>query len=478
MAFYNELKRYQNQIAAISEDGQSITYGDLHKFCNELEHKVYPDISMGNNPKRDLIFVFCRNTVGALASYLGSLNLNMVPLLLSDKLEPALLKNLLECYTPQYIAIPEEEKDRFEMYECIADFYGYCIMKTGYPNEIQINQELALLLTTSGSTGSPKLVRQSFENIQDNADSIARYLELDSSERPVTALPMNYTFGLSIINSHLLAGATICLTDRSILEKEFWNFIKEKNVTSLSGVPYTFEVLQKLRFTRMDLPSLRMLTQAGGKLSKELHRIFAEYAQETNRKFVVMYGQTEATARMSYLPCERAVEKQGSIGIAIPGGRFELIDAEGKQIKEAEVSGELVYYGKNVTLGYAECALDLEKGDERFGRLETGDIAKRDQDGYYYIVGRKKRFLKLFGNRVNLDETEGLIKSQFQDLECVCTGKDDEMTIHIVGTEVQKEVVDFIASKLGIHPSAFKLNLIDEIPKNDAGKILYEKLKG
>ena len=152
------------------------------------------------------------------------------------------------------------------------------------------------------------------------------------------------------------------------------------------------------------------MPQAGGKILSDLHQKFTEFAQREGKNFVVMYGQCEATARMSYLPSERARDKVGSMGIVIPGGKFSLIDVEGKEILEPETMGELVYEGENVTLGYAECADDLAKGDERYGRQETGDMAKRDGDGFYYIVGRKKRFLKIFGNRVNLDETERMIK--------------------------------------------------------------------
>ena len=255
-------------------------------------------------------------------------------------------------------------------------------------------EELGLLLTTSGSTGSPKLVRQSYTNIQENAKSIAEYLKIDETERPITTLPMNYTYGLSIINSHILKGAAILVTQHTLMEREFWKFFRESEATSFGGVPYTYEILKKLRFFNMELPSLRYMTQAGGKLSPQLHKEFAEYAESHQKQFIVMYGQCEATARMAYLPAEKALEKYGSMGIAIPGGRLELIDVNGKFIEKPDEVGELVYYGPNVTLGYAQEAGDLKKADERNGRLETGDMAKRDNDGFYYIVGRKKEIFE------------------------------------------------------------------------------------
>ena len=336
---------------------------------------------------------------------------------------------------------------------------------------------MALLLTTSGSTGSPKLVRQSYGNIVANTSSIIEYLKLDATERPITTLPMNYTYGLSIINSHLNCGATLLLTNHSMMQRDFWNFFTEQGATSFVGVPYTYEMLDKLMFFRRKLPSLRTMTQAGGKILPSLHQKFAEYAQRDGKNFVVMYGQCEATARMSYLPPKRALDKIGSMGVVIPGGKFTLIDIDGNEITEPGVTGELVYEGANVTLGYAECADDLAKGDERHGRLLTGDMAKRDAEGFYYIVGRKKRFLKIFGNRVNLDETERLIKSAFPGIDCACGGVDNKMKIYIADASKADQVQTFVVDKTHLNFSAFEIVPIASIPKNASGKTLYSELQ-
>jgi acyl-coenzyme A synthetase/AMP-(fatty) acid ligase len=286
---------------------------------------------------------------------------------------------------------------------------------------------------------------------------------------------MHYSFGLSIINSHLLKGATILLTNKSLMEKDFWPFLKQEQATSLSGVPYTYEMLKRLRFFRMDLPSIRTLTQAGGKLNIELNKEFAEYAQATGKRFFVMYGQTEATARMSYLPHEKSLSKLGSIGIVIPGGEFKIVSENKHEIKEHEQSGELVYTGDNVSMGYAESGKDLAKGDENGRTLYTGDLAKRDNDGFYYIIGRKKRFIKLFGNRINLDDAESLLKTQYVD--CVCVGTDDKMIIYTTEKEKENEIKQYIASKTNIHFSAFEVRNIESIPKNSSGKTIYSELQ-
>ena len=385
-----------------------------------------------------------------------------------------LLEKLISIYNPEYLWLPNEDISKFPDEEVICSVFDYSLLKLKNRSKFQLNNDLALLLATSGSTGSPKLVMLTYENIKSNALSIIEYLSIDKNERPITTLPMSYSFGLSILNSHLYSGATILLTNRTLFEKEFWSFLKAQKATSLSGVPYTFEILKKLRFFRMNLPSLTTLTQAGGKMNNDLNKEFAEFCLSTNKRLFVMYGQTEATARMSYLPHEQSLSKLGSMGIAIPGGQFGLINDNGQNIIENNVVGELVYKGRNVSLGYAECGIDLSKADENKGVLVTGDMAKRDDDGFYYIVGRKKRFIKIFGNRVNLDETERLIKNIVSD--CACVGDDDLMNIYISDETRIDEVRNFISSKTRIHHSAFSVRFIDAIPKNSSGKTIYSSL--
>lgn len=459
-------KKNENQIMAISDKGDSVSYKDMISFSSQMKDLI---------PERSLVFSFCHNQIGSLMGYEAFLSNQIVPLLLSADLDVQLMKELLETYRPNYLWMPKDMELEGIQDKSVLEAYDYKL--TSFCEEkIELYKDLALLLTTSGSTGSAKLVRQTYTNIESNAKSIATYLELDETERPITMLPMNYTYGLSVINSHLLVGATILMTDESYAQKGFWNFFKEQEATSIVGVPFTYEILKKMRFFRMELPSLRYMTQAGGKLLPELHREYAQYAIENHKRFYVMYGQTEATARMSYLPYEKSLEKYGSMGIAIPGGTFHLIDVDGNTITEPEQVGELVYEGPNVTLGYAQCQEDLSKGDERGGVLITGDMAKRDADGYYYIVGRKKRFLKIYGNRVNLDECERMIQGQFTDMECVCVGEDDHMQIFVTKKGLDTEIIQFVSEKTGLNFKAFEVKYIEEIPKNDAGKKQYKEL--
>ncbi len=458
-------------IAVVTDDGREVGYAELKRMTDEWAEKV---------PLRSLVFLLVGNNLDSLVSYVACLNHGIVPLILDAHIDGQLLQRFREIYRPDFIWRPGGDGYVLEPQNTLntrkAEGSAPCDPCIPWFEKENLFPDLALLLTTSGSTGSPKLVRQSYANIRANTASIVEYLKLDATERPITTLPMNYTYGLSIINSHLAAGATILLTDKSLMQREFWDFFAAQGATSFGGVPYTYEMLDKLMFFRRKLPSLRTMTQAGGKILPALHRKFAEYAQREGKHFVVMYGQCEATARMSYLPPERALDKVGSMGVAIPGGRFSLIDVDGEEIVEPEVTGELVYEGANVTLGYAECADDLSKGDERHGRLVTGDMAKRDAEGFYYIVGRKKRFLKIFGNRVNLDETERLIKDHFPGVDCACGGVDDKMKIFVTESGREKEIQDFVAEKTHLNFTAFTVVPIHSIPKNASGKTLYSEL--
>lgn len=463
---------HPERVAAIDDTGARITRGQIAALADALRGVI---------PGRQLVFCLCSNTLGSLAGYTALVANRSVPLLVGAGLDHALLGRLAELYRPAFLWVPQSLVAALGGAAYVAGppvlaEHGHALLKTRY-EPVPLHDDLAVLLSTSGSTGSPHFVRQSYENIAANAASIVEYLEIGPDERPITTLPMEYSYGLSILHAHLRAGATVLVTARSFMEKELWSFFKTERATSFGGVPYTYTMLKRLRFMGMDLPSLKTMTQAGGRLSPELHRELAEHARATGRRFFVMYGQTEATARMAYLPPERSLEKCGSIGIAIPGGELSLIDERGEAITQPEVTGELVYRGPNVTLGYADSWEDLAKGDENGRALLTGDMARRDADGYFYIVGRKKRFSKVFGNRVNLDEVEQLILSAFPGSDCACVAREDQIVIFLADEQTASDVRRFIAAKTGLHPTAFVMTAIAAIPKSSAGKTLYAQLE-
>ncbi len=461
MYFFDKLSEFGENVALIDGD-EIVTYSQLVKEADRISEKT---------DSRKLVFCVVGNNLASVIAYIGFLRKRVVVVLINKQINKDLFNELYNKYKPQYLWCPNNFS--FD-YDQIFSFREYVLYKTNNKHESEIYLELAVLLTTSGSTGSPKLVKQSYKNIESNTSSIVEYLEMCGDDKVITTLPLSYTYGLSLIQTHLFTGACIVLNNYTFMQKEFWTLLKERKITNFAGVPYSYEILNKLRFLNMDLPDIKYLTQAGGALGKGLHHKFADGMKKHGKKFIVMYGATEATARMSYVPSDMSIEKSGSIGIAIPGGRFEIIDVDGSVINKTLKPGELIYYGDNVTLGYAESYDDLVLGDERQGRLETGDIAYIDLDGYYYVVGRKKRFLKIYGNRINLAEIESLLK--LKGYETACVGEDDHMRIYTTSKNI-KEVHRLIVEITGLNTVAFKVIEIENIPRNDSGKILYSELE-
>lgn len=466
LIFKDNNKDFDNNIFVVDEFGESLTYRDLKLLSLQFKNHLKP---------RSLIFCLCENNLESLVGYISFINNAVVPLMIDSAIDFKLLKELTNKYLPKYFWLDSRKLDFFPKSKKLFSYKNYCLIELKNKVEYKLCNNLALLLTTSGSTGSPKLVKLSYENLISNAESICRYLKIDKYEKPITILPIYYSFGISIINSHILKGAKILLTSKSILQKEFWNFLKKQKATSISGVPYTFEILKKIRFFSMDLPFIKTITQAGGKINEDLNKNISVFCKKNNKKFFVMYGQTEASPRMSYLPHEFSLSKIGSIGKAIPGGKFELIDENKKIINKTNSPGELVYYGKNVFLGYSKKGDDLIKSDENNNKLFTGDIAKIDKDGFYYVIGRKKRFIKVFGHRINLDDLERVLKNI--DNNCVCSGYDDNLFVYTLFKDKVKLLSDFIISNIGINKQAFNILVIKKIPKNNYGKIIYSKLR-
>ena len=451
-------KKPKDKVAAIDDSGQALTYGEICDFSKEFAKHL---------PQRSLIFLLSENRIGSLLGYTAALSNRIVPLIISAATEEGLYSQLYELYQPEYLWLPQAKA---EWWDVIFSAWDYCLVKTGNPST-SMYDELSLLLPTSGSTGSPKLVRHSYRNIEANADNVRRLFKLDGTEKAMAILPMHYTMGLSVIASHLLAGATLLLSNRSLLDKGFWATLKE--ATSFTGVPYSYEILTKMRFTRMDLPNLKVITQGGGKLTEAMWNTLAQYAKDKGKQFIATYGQSECTARMAYLPAELATEKICSIGIAEPGGQLSIVDDNGIETFEGEAQGEMVYRGENVTLGYATCREDLLKGDENHGVMHTGDLARRDADGCYFIIGRLKRFLKIFGLRIGLDEVERMIKEEYKT-DCYCKGNDEKLIVLVTDPKLQDVLPEYIEEKTHLFHQRIEVQVVKEILRNEAGKVINQ----
>ena len=464
--FLNIDRQNPTATALIDNENHSLTYGRLAEEMKRVGEWV---------EARSVVFILCKNTVGAMAGYLGFIEKGAVPLHLSSQIDDGLLRTLMDTYTPAYLWVPREDAGKFP-YGQAGESFGYVLLKTGnepYP----VHDDLQFLMTTSGSTGSPKLVRYKKGNLEANARNVAIAFGWTEEERAICDLGMQYTMGLNVINTHLYVGATVLLTTYNLMSGEFWDYIRKERGTNFTGVPFSYDLFCRLHFERMDLPDLRTLSQGGGKLTDARFTQLAEYAQQHGKRFIASFGTTETSARMACLPAELALEKTGSIGRAIPEGELFLIDGEGRVLTEPEAEGEMCYRGPNVTMGYALCRDDLMKEDEFRGEYHTGDLARRDADGCYYVTGRLSRFLKLLSYRVSLDQCERLIQQEF-GIECACSGTDQRMNVYLTSADGDKKqaVLDFISGKTNLYQSLFRVITVDGILRNDSGKIRYKEM--
>jgi long-chain acyl-CoA synthetase len=430
-----------------------------------------------NNGKKSIILTIVNNSIDGLTGYLAALLSGNVPLMVDTKLTRDQIDQIIFSYNPELIWASTSRANELPNWSIKFSLGEYSLFWSNFQQQRPtIHDELALLLSTSGSTGTKKYVRISLRNILSNAKSIANYLELSKLDCAITTLPPSYSYALSIIHSHMFVGGSLAVTKKTFFDKEFWNFIKVSQATNLSGVPYHYEILRKLRFFKMELPNLRILTQAGGPMRKELTQEFAEYSNARGIRFFTMYGQTEASPRISYVPSEKAFEKAGTIGIPIPGGTLELQTESGNELIGANLVGELVYRGANVCMGYADSRYDLSLGDVNCSILHTGDLAERDEDGYYRIVGRQKRFIKIYGNRVNLQDVE--LRLLTFESELACSGRDDLLEVYLVANNFSRarEIKKELMASLRVGAQAIAIYELRALPRNESGKVQYSEL--
>lgn len=437
--FCDDLRLHGDRVALIA-DGHTITYAELEERVDAVAARL--------GSERRLILLGAGNAIEPLVAYLAALR-GGHPVLLAAADNDDTAGLLASAYDPDVV---------------IAAHDGWAIEERRAESAHELHPDLALLLSTSGSTGSAKLVRLSRQNLRANAESIAEYLGITEHHRAVTTLPMQYCYGLSVINSHLQSGAALVLTDLSVVDRCFWDLFAATKATSFAGVPHTFDLLDRAGFASMSLPTLRHVTQAGGRLQPDKVRRYAALGQRRGWDFFVMYGQTEATARMAYLPPALASSHPGAIGIAIPGGKFAI------EAPDDDGIGELVYRGENVMLGYAEHPDDLALG-ATVEALHTGDLARVDAEGVYELTGRRSRFIKLFGLRIDLDRVERLVTQH--GAAALCTGNDEHVIVAVESGVDTTTMARFISDQLGLPCSRVVVVELDVLPRLSNGKPDY-----
>lgn len=381
----DSLRRF-GTTAALIADEREITYRDLADLVEQRGAEL--------GTRRRLIMLSGTNDLDFVVTWLAALD-RRHPVILAEGSAGAV--GLASHYRPHVLAASGPD--------------GISLDHLG-DHVHEMHPDLAVLMSTSGSTGTPKLVRLSRDAIDSNAAAIATYLGLTPADRGITSLPLHYCYGLSVLSSHLSVGASVVLTNNSVVDPCFWQLVDRWRVTGLAGVPYTFDLVERVGIDVLSAPSLRYVTQAGGRLDPDRVLRLAEYGRQVGWSLYVMYGQTEATARIAYLPPDAVFEHPGSIGQPIPGGSITLAplagasdaeDADGPD--DAGGMGEIVYRGPNVMMGYATGPLDLARGHE-VDELHTGDLGRWNSAGLLEVVGRKSRFVKIHGKRVDLDHLE------------------------------------------------------------------------
>ena len=406
---------------ALIDEGREVSYRELASLASRAADGLTPHTVKIVRNKQDL---------DTVALFVGCVNRGVVPLMLPETMDAELMGRLRAAYEGKATA-----------------------------------PELGLLLTTSGSTGSPKLVRISRANlVADNKMSEVLF-GFDTSTRMTMILPICYAWGLSVACSVLEAGGTLVMTRKTVMDPELADVMRSACATHVAGVPYMYEALDRFRFFEGDFPSLKGLLVSGGALAPALRRKYAEFAKGRGIAFCEGYGQTETTGVMTTIRTDVHLDLIGSIGKSENGGMFRVED------------GELVYEGPIVAMGYAVCAEDLMKGDEWKGVRRTGDMAKIDANGYVTLTGRASRFLKIFGNRVSLEEVENLVKDGFAGAGCAATGADNDLHVFICGVSAA-DVEKFLVAKLHFNATVVKVHVLDSIPLNANGKTDYPKLKG
>ncbi|SBS40437.1 2-succinylbenzoate--CoA ligase [Marinomonas spartinae] len=422
-----------------------------------------------NNKNKELVLILCEKNIATIVAYVGALRNNKVPLLVDREYKLDLIYSFIEKYSPHYIFSSDDVGLDNDNYINDNAFLNSCVYRRIQPHEYQIDDDLALLIPTSGSTGDPKCVRISYKNIDACTHSICEYLNYDQNRVAISFLPIHYSYGLSVLHNCIYKRAKYAISKLTILDKGMWDDVEKYQVTDFSGVPFTLKLMRKMKLDYEKVKSLQYVTQAGGYLPEADSSYFYKEFSEHGIRYFTMYGQTEASPRISYLDPAYAEEKAGTVGVPISCGSVFIAETG-----EKTGTGELCYKGDNVALGYATGYEDLSLGDQFCGVLKTGDIVDIDVDGFIKIIGRNKRFIKISGISINLDKVEKDLSGSFSSI--VLVGKDDKLVAVTENEEDQPFIKSFISDKYGFNKTLIKTKVIDSVPLNASGKTDYKLL--
>jgi long-chain acyl-CoA synthetase len=484
---------------ALRFSDRAYVYGELQRSAMEIAAYI---LQIGGH-KGDRVILICDNSFFWVAAYLGILRAGLICVPLPANLSTDVLCQILRITEARIAFIQAGLATRFESHfrEChivtdqkvsiiselaslrsLDDARQYSDMDRTTLSSIEPD-DLAALMFTSGSTGKPRGVMVSHANIMANTRSIIEYLALSENDRIMTVLPFHYCFGTSLLHTHLRVGGSLVIDSRFMYPETILKRMIDSECTGFAGVPSHFQILLRSSSLRKKIfPHLRYVQQAGGHLAPSFVRELREALPAT--QVFVMYGQTEATARLSYLAPEFLRDKQGSIGKGIPGVKLEVLDERGDKIRPGEV-GEIVAEGENIAKGYWRSSGE-SANVFRKGKLYTGDLATVDDDGFIYVVDRAKDFLKCGGKRISCRQIEEQMLD-FEDLlEAAVIGIPDEILGEAVkafvvprssAADVEARLRFFCKQRMPPQLIPKDIVVLKNLPKNDAGKVLKQSLK-
>ena len=460
--FFDNIHKFKNNVAFFLDHSNKVYFSDILNISNKFQKIVN---------RRSLTILIADNSLESLCGYISLLRSNNVVMLLDSSIKDKDLQFIINKFLPKFVFcsranLKKLPKDYFNLEHT---FQNYSLMKSKKENLYKINDQLMILISTSGSIGEPKFVKLSLNNIMVNTQSIISYLSLKSFDRAITTMPLSYSYGFSIINTHLYCGGSIVPNNFSLVDRNFWELYSKSKPTNINGVPFFYEMINKIGVEKILKHKPRFITQAGGKIKKEIFRKIASKCLENKISFYLMYGQTEAGPRISYHKVKKSDlnEPNITIGKPIPGGKLFLRDNNNFLIKNKNVKGNIIYEGKNIFGGYAKSCLDLSSFDNKT-ELKTGDTGYQDKNGKFFISGRKSRFIKIYGYRLNLDYFEEKLNSN--GLNVACVGVNEKL--YIFSLKTNSKLKNFI----DLPKNAYKIILLKEFPLNDNGKISYSNL--
>jgi long-chain acyl-CoA synthetase len=456
-SFWDALGIHGDAVALIdAASGEYCTYARLDRAVARVAARF---ASAG----RRVALLVIENSLDSVVNYLGLLRAGHAVILSGAKEDWVSTQALIGRFQPDLLFLPPQRSPSEAEGYGRGEASGTCaVWESRRPHEPP-GENLALVLSTSGSSGFAKHVRLSRTAIGMAALQVRQALDVTGADRAVTSLPLDHVYGLSVLHSHLASGGSLLLEPRSVLDPHFWQDLRTHDVTSLSGVPWTFDIMRRLKLAPSQLPRLNKLTQSGGHLPAPVRDWFLDRFVTDTISLYLMYGQTEAGGRICVLPPRLLREKSGSVGLPVPSGRVLCGD-----------DGALTYLGANVMLGYARTRADLMRGDEMNGRLSTGDLGRIDEGGFLYLSGRSGRIHKILGRRIDLEEVQDVFSS-LGEVSVVF----DDGTISIfaegVALSALRDRAAQLAGMLRLPRHVIRAAVVPALTRSRAGKVLNRR---